>query len=81
MTAPKHRPSTAEKRITVGTARYPALHGAEHTADRDIPYIRLRGNWLRRAGFAPNGRIQVRVFDGCLVMTCEQPPPAKTRRR
>jgi len=81
MATTKHRPSTAERRITVGTARYPAIHGREQSGDQDVPYIRLRGHWLRRAGFTPNGRIRVRVLDGCLVMTCEVPPPAKTRRR
>ncbi len=81
MATTKHRPSTAERRITVGTAHYPALHGAEHRGDRDVPYIRLRGHWLQRAGFPPNGRIRVSVRDGCLVMTCEPAPPAKSRRR
>ncbi|WP_369334907.1 SymE family type I addiction module toxin [Tahibacter harae] len=40
----------------------------------------MRGHWLQRAGFPPNGHIRVRVLDGCLVMTCEPPLPAKTRR-
>jgi len=81
MAANKHRPSTADRRITVGTAHYPAIHGREQSGDRDVPYIRLRGHWLRRAGFPPNGRIRVRVLDGCLVMTCESLPPDKVRRR
>jgi len=45
-----------------------------------VPYIRLRGHWLQRAGFPPNGRIRVSVRNGRLVMTCET-PPEKTRRR
>ena len=81
MATPKHRPSTAERRITVGTAHYPALLGREHGGDREVPYIRLRGHWLQRAGFSPNGRIRVCVRDGCLVMTCEPAPPTKARRR
>ncbi len=81
MATTKHRPSTAERRITVGTAHYPALHGREPRSDREVPYIRLRGHWLQRAGFPPNVRIRVSVRDGCLVMTCEPVPPAKTRRR
>ncbi len=81
MAKPKHRPSTAERRITVGTAHYPAIHGREQSGDRDVPYIRLHGHWLRRAGLPPNGRIRVTVRDGCLVMTCEPAPPEKTRRR
>ena len=42
---------------------------------------RLRGHWLRHAGFPPNGRIRVSVRDDCLVMTCEPATPPKTRRR
>lgn len=80
MAKTKHRPSTAERRITVGTSHYPALRGRDYAGDRDVPYIRLRGHWLQRAGFPPNGRIRVSVHDGCLVMTCEA-PPTKTRPR
>lgn len=78
----KHRPSTAERRITVGTTYYPALPSGEYRGDREVPYIRLRGQWLQRAGFTPNGRLRVWGLDGCLVMTCEAAtPPTKTRRR
>jgi len=81
MATTKHRPSTAERRITVGTAHYPALLGRDHRGDREVPYIRLRGHWLQRAGFPPNGRIRVSVRNGRLVMTCEPAPPVKARRR
>lgn len=81
MAKAKHRPSTAERRITVGTSHYPALRDRDYAGDRDVPYIRLRGHWLQRAGFPPNGRIRVSVRDGCLVMTCEAPPTTKARRR
>lgn len=80
MATPQHRPSTAERHITVGTVHNPDIHGRDGD-DRDVPYIRLRGLWLRRAGFTPNGRIRVRVLEGCLVMTCEPLPPTKTKRR
>lgn len=35
------------------------------------PWIRLRGLWLREAGFMPNTRVRVRVMPGCLVITSE----------
>ncbi len=41
MATNKHRPSTAERRITVGTAHYPALHGRDYAGDRNVPYMRL----------------------------------------
>lgn len=36
-----------------------------------VPWIRLRGLWLQRAGFTPRTRIRVRVMAGCLVITKE----------
>jgi hypothetical protein len=74
MAAPRHRPSTAERRITVGTSHHPALHSRDHGGDRTVPYIRLRGHSLRSAGFPPNGRIRVSVREGCIVMTSEPTP-------
>jgi hypothetical protein len=40
-----------------------------------FPWIRLRGQWLQDAGFAPQTRIRVRILYGCLVITAEDPPP------
>jgi hypothetical protein len=36
-----------------------------------VPWIRLRGLWLRQAGFTPKSRVRVRVMPGCLVITKE----------
>ena len=36
-----------------------------------LPWIRLRGLWLLRAGFVPQARIRVRIMRGCLVITTE----------
>ena len=33
------------------------------------PTIRLKGKWLKAAGFMPNSRVRVRVMRGCLVIT------------
>jgi hypothetical protein len=39
---------------------------------RTAPYIRLRGRWLRQAGFRPGARVTVRVTtSGQLVLTSE----------
>jgi Toxin SymE, type I toxin-antitoxin system len=39
------------------------------------PWIRLRGLWLQQAGFTPQSCIRVRIMQGCLVITAEEPPP------
>jgi toxic protein SymE len=36
-----------------------------------VPWIRMRGKWLARAGFNPDTRIRVRVMEGCLVITAD----------
>ena len=33
------------------------------------PWIRLRGHWLKKAGFAPRTKYRVRVMTDCLVIT------------
>lgn len=52
-----------ERFLTVGL--YPQ-------AGSTLPWIRLRGQWQRQAGFAPRTRVRVRVMNGCLVLTAEQ---------
>lgn len=56
------RPCVQERFLTVSV--YPE-------ADPHVPWIRLRGLWLRQAGFTPKSRIRVRVMNGCLVITKE----------
>jgi hypothetical protein len=51
-----------ERYLTVSL--YPEAHPK-------VPWIRLRGQWLQRAGFKPRARIRVRVMTGCLVITTE----------
>jgi len=58
------KPST--KQIRIGTAHY--SQGLYHAA-RPVPYIRLRGDWLSKAGFAPNDLVVIRVTRGRLVIT------------
>ncbi len=40
-----------------------------------LPQITLKGHWLKEAGFETGTLLQVRVMNGCLVLTA-QPAPA-----
>jgi toxic protein SymE len=40
-----------------------------------LPQITLKGHWLKEAGFATGTPLQVRVMNGCLVLTAQEPPP------
>ncbi|MCU7920886.1 MAG: type I toxin-antitoxin system SymE family toxin [Candidatus Thiodiazotropha sp. (ex Epidulcina cf. delphinae)] len=38
-------------------------------AGRPVPWIQLKGHWLKQAGFEINTPVKVRVMPGCLVLT------------
>ncbi len=42
------------------------------SGDRPVPWLQLRGHWLRQAGFEINTPVKIRVMDGCLVLTTEE---------
>lgn len=45
--------------------RYAIRH---HGVDYSVPLIRLRGKWLREAGFVPGDSVVVQVEHGRLVL-------------
>lgn len=40
-----------------------------------IPAITMTGNWLEEAGFPTGTEVDVRVMNGCLVITACEPEP------
>lgn len=57
------------RHVTVGYAsRYPDYSR--------IPAITLKGQWLEAAGFATGTAVDVKVMEGCIVLTA-QPPAAE----
>jgi len=36
-----------------------------------VPWVRLKGHWLDKAGFGIDVPVTVRVMEGCLVLTAE----------
>ena len=56
--SPKPQPACAIRQIKIG-----------HTHDRNlkVPWIRLQGQWLDKAGFTINTQVQIHVLDGCLI--------------
>jgi len=34
----------------------------------EVPYLRLRGYWLQKAGFAVGQRVQVHIADQCITI-------------
>ncbi|EFB2827598.1 endoribonuclease SymE [Escherichia sp. 93.0816] len=59
------------RHVTVGYAsRYPDY--------RRIPAITLKGQWLEAAGFATGTAVDVKVMDGCIVLTAQPPAPEES---
>ncbi|EBB6080750.1 endoribonuclease SymE [Salmonella enterica subsp. enterica serovar 4,[5],12:i:-] len=69
-TAPEVSP-TNKRRLTVSYAsRYP-----EYTR---LPAITLKGQWLEDAGFTTGTQVDVKVMNGCIVLTAQQPQPEES---
>jgi hypothetical protein len=72
-------PMMKPRRLTVSSA------GAESRADQyphrllaPMPFLRLRGRWLKQAGFDIGARVRVSVEAGKLVLEIEQPEQARS---
>jgi toxic protein SymE len=69
-----HTSSTpiTERRLKIAADFYPVyIKDKPHSPGKPVPWIRLRGLWLRQAGFEVNENVKVRVMKGCLVITAE----------
>lgn len=43
-----------------------------------IPAITLKGQWLEAAGFTTGTQVNVKVMNGCIVLTAQQPQPEES---
>lgn len=63
-----------ERRLTVGTLHYELPprkndpRGALRRSAR-VPWLQLKGYWLKAAGFESQTKVRVQVSWGCLVIT------------
>jgi len=72
----KQRPAKipSERRLTVGTQyyEYPG-RTLEPRPARRVPWLQMRGDWLAAAGFNIQTPVRVRIMQGCLVVTIDEP--------
>jgi Toxin SymE, type I toxin-antitoxin system len=65
--ATRIRTLTACRLLTIGYSFY--IHKRSHRRPPPpVPYLRLRGYWLRQAGFPVGQRVRVDVVDGCITI-------------
>ena len=65
------------RRLTISSASVDS-HADQYPLPRlsPMPYLRLRGRWLQKAGFGIGARVQVSVEAGRLVLEVEPPAQA-----
>lgn len=71
-----HKSKTGEERyIKVNQIHYEyrAKTQSPCSMGRAVPWINIKGHWLREAGFEIDAPVKVRVMDGCLVLTLMEP--------
>lgn len=66
--AAQPRTFTMCRLLTIGYSFY--IHKrSHHRPSPVVPYLRLRGYWLKKAGFTVGQRVHVAVLDGCITIT------------
>lgn len=62
---------TTERHIKVNQIHYDyrTKQQSPNSGNRSVPWIQMKGHWLRQAGFEIDTPIKVRVMEGCLVLT------------
>lgn len=81
MTKSNDKPGSRLRKSKTSEERYIKVHEmhyeyrvkeqSPYSPCRSVPWINIKGHWLRDAGFDINTPVKVRVMDGCLVITPE----------
>jgi len=71
---PATRSAKAIRQIKVTKTHYDYRLKSQppNSGSRPIPWLQLKGHWLKQAGFEIDTPVTVRVMEGCLVLTTEQ---------
>ncbi|EME8537126.1 endoribonuclease SymE [Salmonella enterica] len=69
-TDPEVSPTNNRAATVSYASRYP-----EYTR---IPAITLKGQWLEAAGFTTGSKLDIKVMEGCIVLTAQQPQPEES---
>lgn len=58
--------------LSVSSSYYDYEVDGRRLNPREVPLLRLRGYWLRQAGFSAGQRVKVHVADGCITIVPAQ---------
>ncbi len=68
-----YKSKTCEERfIKVNQIHYDYRIKEQSSCCRSVPWINVKGFWLKDAGFEINTPVKIRVMQGCLVLTTEE---------
>ncbi|MCL8291046.1 endoribonuclease SymE [Klebsiella oxytoca] len=76
MTTPHSIAEFTDPEVSPENNRKGTVSYASRFEDRQpIPAIIMKGQWLEAAGFATGTKIDIKVMEGCIVITANQPEP------
>jgi toxic protein SymE len=64
----QHNVAAKARRVKMGYSYPPSRASKPSCIATPVPYLRLRGNWLRSAGFSIGGNVRVEVNEGRLTI-------------
>ncbi|WP_200882949.1 SymE family type I addiction module toxin, partial [Cellvibrio mixtus] len=59
------------RKIKTGSMVYDYRRKTQYPPQATMPWLQLKGHWLKHAGFDINSPVTIRVMHGCLVLTTE----------
>ncbi|HHR7855606.1 TPA: endoribonuclease SymE [Salmonella enterica subsp. enterica serovar Virchow] len=76
MTTPHSITEFTDPEVSPGNNRKGTVSYASRFEDHQhIPAIIMKGQWLEAAGFAIGTKIDIKVMEGCIVLTVKPPEP------
>lgn len=60
---------TLPRTLTISSSCYDYQCDGRWPRPPAVPYLRLRGYWLERAGFSAGQRVEVRITNGCITIS------------
>ncbi|SLK07025.1 toxic protein SymE [Enterobacter sp. NFR05] len=76
MTTPHSIAEFTDPEVSPANNRAATVSYASRFEDRQhIPAIIMKGQWLEAAGFGTGTKIDIKVMEGCIVITAKQPEP------
>lgn len=65
--AARTRSSLKHRLLTIGYSFYTYRRNS-WPRPLPVPYLRLRGHWLRQAGFSVGQKVSIQIADGCIMI-------------